>query len=301
MSGDRSPSVSDADMVLSSPILHHASSEPSLAEGNKPDNAIKTLLASNVSRLRKRKLSSADEKLDNFMAEMRKMFTDFKDQENSKYDKLYSAVEEIRLSVEFSAQKYEALKTQVEKLEVLRQDNLESIKALENRLEGFERSSRSTCIEIRNVPSTPSEPKLTLINTVIKIGKALNMDIRINDIKDIFRIKTKDPAARTIIVDLTSVLMKEKIIGMFRQFNKMGSRLTTEHLKISGPAKPVFISENLSHKMKRLFFLARDFAKVNQYRFCWVSGGSIFLRKAEGASLIRVNSEADLTNCQNIK
>lgn len=300
---NRSPPASDALTAPLTPVLHHSSSEPSLTEGNVPDEAARGELDCNVSRFRnaKRKLVTVDDRLDHFMDEMRKMFSDFKEQENCKYEKLYSAVEEIRSSVEFSAHKYEALKSEVEQLEALRQDSLDYIKSLENRLENFERSSRSTCLEIRNVPPTPSKTKTSLVGTVIKVGKVLNVDIRITDIKDIFRIKTKDPAARTIIVDLTSVLMKEKIVAMFRQFNKVGSRMTTEHLKISGPAKPVFISENLSHKMKRLFYLARDFAKVNQYRFCWVSGGSIFLRKAEGSPLIRVTSEADLTKYTNQK
>lgn len=81
---------------------------------------------------------------------------------------------------------------------------------------------------------------------------------------------------------------------MYKKFNKEGSRLSTEHLSISGPAKPVFVSENLSPKLKRLFYLARDFASSNEYRYCWVKNGKIFLREKDGAQHLMIKNESDL-------
>ncbi|KOB65182.1 Zinc finger DNA binding protein [Operophtera brumata] len=81
---------------------------------------------------------------------------------------------------------------------------------------------------------------------------------------------------------------------MFRKFNKDSSKFTTEHLHLSGPATPIFISENLTSKMKRLFYLAREAAKAKDYKFCWVSHGKIFVRRRENGPLVRFLSEADL-------
>lgn len=180
---------------------------------------------------------------------------------------------------------------------IARESDARSFKALEDRLEALERGSRSTCLEIRNVPVATSETKSSLLDSVIKAGEALKVPIQKSDIKDIYRIRSKDQASRTIIVDLCSTLQKEKIITMYRNFNKGTSKLTTDHLRISGPPKPIFISENLTSKMKRLFFLARNYAKVN-FQFCWVAHGKIFLRDRENRSLIHVADESDLKKVQ---
>ncbi|KOB75433.1 Zinc finger DNA binding protein [Operophtera brumata] len=229
------------------------------------------------------------------------MLKDLKDEQDKRSDQICSAVEVIRLSFDFLAEKHNALQNRVEQLEVGRKADAQHIKSLEDRLDGLERNSRSTCLEIRNIPAPTSESKTALLETFINTSKVLNVPITHSDVKDIFRITNKNSANRTIIVDLTSALIKEKMVFMYRKFNKGTSKLTTEHLHISGPTKQIFISENLTPKMKRLFYLAREFAKGNDYMFCWVSHGKIFLRKRENGTLIRVLSENDLDNIKNAK
>lgn len=248
-----------------------------------------------TTRGKRKRTATSDDKLTNFMQEMKKMFDDFKKEQNSKYDKLCSTVEEIRSPIDFLANRLDSIQAKLEQLNKDRQNNLMYIKTLEDKIDSFERYQRSTCIEIRNIPMSQGENKASLVSTAVQIGQKLNADIQASHIKDIYRIRTGDPAVKTIIVDLNSVLLKEQIIGMNRRFLKSGSTLTTEHLRIKGPARPIFISENLTTKMKKLFFQAREFAKANKYRFCWVSNGKIFLRKVDQGVLVRVNQESDLT------
>lgn len=253
------------ELLVPAQHLQHCSSEPSLY------------------RKRKRSLSD-DDKLNDFMKKMRTMFSNFKEDQDKRADKICAAVEDIRASLDFFGSKLELAQARIVELETAREADVQCFKALEDRLEALERGSRSTCLEIRNIPVAPSETKASLLDTFIKAGDVLKVPIQKSEVKDIFRIRSKDPASRTVIVDLCSTLQKEKNISMFRHHNKGSSRLTTEHLRISGPPKPIFISENLSSKMKRLFFLSRDYAKVNDFKFCWVSHGKIFLRKRERAS-----------------
>lgn len=138
-----------------------------------------------------------------------------------------------------------------------------------------------------------------MLHTVTNILKTIHVDIQPLEVRDVFRITTRDPENKTIILDLTSVLMKQKIIEKIKKYNKQNSKLTTETLKISGPVKPIFISENLSPKKKRLFFQARDYAKVNNFKYCWVSNGKIFLRKQDGAPLHLIKCESDLKLIKN--
>lgn len=266
--------------------LQHSSSEPTL----------------NIThRKRKRSLGGDEEKFNDFMKEMRSMFSLFKEDQDKRADRLCAAVEDMRASLDYLSKNLELAQARIVHLETAREADARSFKAMEDRLEALERGSRSTCLEIRNIPMPPAENKLSLLSTFIGIGEVLNVPIQKTEVKDIYRIRSKDPARRTIIVDLCSNLQREEIISMYHNFNKGTSRLTTEHLRMKGPPKPIFISENLTSKMKRLFFLARDYAKVNNYKFCWVSHGKIFLRNTENGPLIRVTTESDLKVVQNPK
>lgn len=283
---------------LNAPPLQHSSSEPSLhseliPEFGTPRGSTPILKSRNPKR--KRELIDTDAVLDGFMSEMKKMISDFQSQQDSKYEKLFAAVEDFRAAVDFLVQKNESLQSQVNKLETERTASMQYIVSLENKVDSFERSARSTCIEIRNLPSFQPETKSTLVDRVIQIGGALNVPLQATEVKDIFRINSKDQAHKTVIVDFTSVLLKERFISKYKKSNKENNKLTTEKLRIAGPPRPIFVSENLTAKLKKLFFLAREHAKANDFKFCWASNGKIYLRKREGGPLVRVNTEADLS------
>ncbi|CAB3248532.1 unnamed protein product [Arctia plantaginis] len=201
-----------------------------------------------------------------------------KQQQDKKIEKIYTSIEEIKAqnvtiqsTVTFLSQNYDALQDRINQLETQlvkeRETNLLHLQKLEDNLEKMERGAR--------------------------IGSLINVPVQVHDVRDIFRTRSKDVDSRPIIVEFTTNLLKEKFIYMQRKFNKE-NKLSTEHLRLGGPAKPVFVSENLTPKMKRLFFLARDFASSNQYRYCWVTNGKIYLREKQGAPHIMIKSESDL-------
>ncbi|XP_026761083.2 uncharacterized protein LOC113520021 [Galleria mellonella] len=276
----------DAGIALRLPHseqLHGSSSEPNL-------NEMKT---TNATRKRKHSLYD-DEMLNSFITEMRQMFKDFRDEQDRRNERLCAVVEDLRISVDFLAHKYDLLKSKMDKLETDHNADMRYVKTLEDKIETLERNNRSTCLEIRNIPTSPTETKNSLLETFIKTSGVLSIPVQPSEIKDIFRIKTKQQASKTIIVDLTSSILKEKNIAMYRKYNKGSSKLTTETLHLSGPVSPIYISENLSSKMKKLFYLAREFAKTNDYKYCWVSHGKIFLRKSDNGSLIPVTDDTVL-------
>ncbi|KAG6439464.1 hypothetical protein O3G_MSEX000794 [Manduca sexta] len=247
-----------------------------------------------------------DKQLTAQISEIKQMFLDFKTLQEQKFEKLYTSFEEIKKqnidihsSINYLSNSYDTLKDQLQKLETERQTNLQYIKTLEDKLDKLESSSRSTSIEIRNIPIQKQESKQTLLSTINTIGTAISAPVEQLQIKDIYRINSKDKDNRPIIVDFTSVLTKENFINMYKKINKDKSKLTTDTIKISGPSKPIFISENLTPKMKRLFFLSRDIAKTKEYKYCWVSHGKIFLRKFDGSSIIQIKSENDIDCLRN--
>lgn len=293
---NRSPPPSTPQSLLPDPI-HHCSSEPDLS---KAIPAKSESVGTELGRRRrtKRKLTiEPDSQLQNFTSEMRNLFSNFKDEQNKKFEALCATMEDLKTAFEFTTQKYNTALEEINKLEQERDADRSHIKNLVDRLETFECHARASCIEIRNVPSTIPEPKESLLKTVLSTTRALNLQVEQSDIKDVYRISTmKDSSNKTIIVDFVSTLLKEKVLSQYKRQNREKRQLTTEHIKIGGPAKPIFMSENLSAYMKRVFFLARDFKKTNNFDFCWVKNGKIFLRKKEGAPIIRISHETDLNN-----
>lgn len=98
-------------------------------------------------------------------------------------------------------------------------------------------------------------------------------------------------------MEFTTVLKKEEILSSVKRFNKgkkSDEKLNTTHLKIKGTKKPIYASELLTAKVKVLFYLSRDFAKTHDYSYCWTSNGVVYLRKRDGAPLLRVDQQSDL-------
>lgn len=244
----------------------------------------------------------SEDSLKDFMSDMKNKFEEFEHRQDQRMMSLENIVKDLavqitglRSTVDFISKQYDGLKIKVETLETERKNNLANIQSLEEKVENMERTQRLTSIEIRNIPVQKNETKTELLMIVANICKVANAPIQNSDVRDIFRTSA-NPTNKPIIVDFCRVVVKEKFLGCIKTYNKMHSenKLNTKSLRIDGPLKPVFVSENLTQKIKRLFYLSRDFSKSNNFRYCWTAHGKVYIRKTDGAPLLRINSEADL-------
>ncbi|XP_041974001.1 uncharacterized protein LOC121729528 [Aricia agestis] len=202
--------------------------------------------------------------------------------------------QEIIKSMEFISAQYDEMKNKITKLESERKDHLAYIQTLQMKVENLERSQKQASIEICNLPPQVNEKKDDLVGIVEKIGETLNVNLEKTQIYDIFRIPTKSPS-RPIIVEFSSVLLKEKMISSLKTFNKSNNiKLNTSHLKLGGDIKPIFIRERLTETARRMYYLSREFSKENDFMFCWTAHGKVYLRKREGAPAIRIDTKEDL-------
>lgn len=244
---------------------------------------------------RKRDFDSAE-----FMDEIRNLFDEFVKKQNNKMSKLQSTVDEIRTqnntitaSIQLLSDKYDDIQKELEKIKTERKEHLACIKTLENKVENMEKNSCAAKIEIRNIPTSQRETKSDLCELTKKLGSVLDLKIDTNDIKDVYRGFAKPDTPKPILIEFTSVLLKDKILNSLKSFNKKDRKLNTSLLQIEGPPKPIYISEALTSKGKRLYYLAREFAKTYNFSFCWSSYGKIYLRKKEGTQHVRIDEEAD--------
>lgn len=113
--------------------------------------------------------------------------------------------------------------------------------SLEQRLEVVEKLFQSTFIEIRNIPVKNHETKINLVKLVLLMGTKIEMNIQKNDIKNIFLTKETD-ADRGIIVDFSTVMLKQHFLRMYNKHNHNKKKLTTHHLDLlNGPATPIVV------------------------------------------------------------
>lgn len=229
-------------------------------------------------------MSMLSNKLDQYFSELKQQNADLKD------------------SVQFMSEKYDSLLKVLTKVEEDRAEDKKLIAKLEERLESMERKSKLTGIEIRNVPinlidNKKRETKEDICSLVQCLSKSVDVSLNDCDIKDAYRVTTNKEVIKPIIVELNSVIKKEKILQAVKQFNKnkpIGDKLSTSHLGIPGQTKPVFVSEALTVKTQKIFYMARKFVSEYNYSFCWTSRGIVYLRKAEGELAIRIETEEDL-------
>ncbi|KAI8433361.1 hypothetical protein MSG28_015402 [Choristoneura fumiferana] len=243
------------------------------------------------------------------MDEMKSMFTEFSEKQDSKLTSIQKSVADIReqntdisKALDFLSQKYDEMRDELNKLKTERIETQKYIALLENRIDKQEKRSRSNEIEIRNVPKIiPNESKQDLHTVVQQICSVIGVHADAAEIKDLHRINTKNESSKPIMVEFTTARKKECVLTAYKNFNKQHSplQLNTKLAKINEQENRIFISESLTFQSKKLFRLTRDFAAENNFRFCWTSRGEIYLRQNEGAPAQRITSENDLVKIKN--
>ncbi|CAG4969201.1 unnamed protein product [Colias eurytheme] len=206
---------------------------------------------------------------------------------------------EIEKSFNFLSQKYEDLKILVGEMQKDRKKTLEYVKTLEDQIETIQRAQKSNMIELRNIPSKAIETSPDLASIVTKTCKSLDVPIQRADIKETVRIYNKhnpQSAMQTVLVDFSSSSIKNNLLAKVKDYNKKNpnNKFSSHNLDFPGPNVPIYITESLTPKSRKLFYLTRIFAKNRNYKFCWTSNGRIFLRKTDGAQHILIKDEAQL-------
>lgn len=174
---------------------------------------------------------------------------------------------------------------------------------LEKKIDFLEIKSHNSSIEIRNVPMANGETTSDMCNIALNLGKTLQVPLGVSEIKNIHRGQSKSDKNRPIIVELSSVLLKEQIISSVKTFNTLNSasKLNSSHLNTGGPTYQIYVSSYLTPRIKKLHFLAREYCTLNNIKYCWATPTTVYLRKTEGAPSIKLKNEQDLQNLQNHK
>lgn len=218
---------------------------------------------------------------------------------------IHRANEEIIQSMTFMNKQFEEMKKEIEDLRKDRQLQQNYIEHLEKRIIDIQHMTRSSGIEIRNIPQDNNETTSSLIKTVCKIGEVVGLPIPETNLRDIYRLPGKSTGSsipRPIIAQFSTVQTKQSLLSAVRSYNKekgKEDKINTGVIGIPGKYQPVYIAEQLPASTKKLFYQTREFAKNKGYQFCWITNGNIFLRKIEGDKQILIHSEKCLQDLSN--
>lgn len=159
---------------------------------------------------------------------------------------------------------------------------------LEERLDEMEQYSRSNMVEIHGVPTEENED---ILNVVKKVGVALDMNIENSMVDICHRLGKKNDSKGPpgIVVKFVRRMDKEEMLRRRR----VKRTLSTRHMGLPTDV-PVYINEALSPARRRLYALARQEKRKRGYKYLWLRGGRILMRKEESARVVQVSSQADL-------
>ncbi|XP_059045659.1 uncharacterized protein LOC131841358 [Achroia grisella] len=248
--------------------------------------------------------------------DIKNMMSEWKESQNTILNKLVADVAVIKLqnseikesnkdiekSLEFISYQYEDMRKKVELLENERKCHITQIAVLENKVEEMQRTLKSSSIEIRNLPILKmKKTKEELCNIVQNTCRAINAGVSNKDIKDVVVLNERGDKS-TIVAEFTTSVLKYDVIRSAKEYNKKNpsNRLNTTHIGLDGQISAIYISESLTRKARRLFYLARDVAKSENYKYCWSNNGKIYLRKSEDSRHIEIKDETQLTELKSV-
>lgn len=277
---------------------------PELAVSQK-DTVVKTSSSNTYHRAKRTRDDSADAmtaQFDDFKEEIKNLMRTLLAEQSGELAKVTKTLKEIQhtnnnieSTISYLAEQNEEFKKKIGKLEnQIKEDRL-YITILENKIEEMQINSRKSDLELKNVPKKNNETKEDLLEMITCLSKNIDCKIEKTDIKDIYRVRgKKNEQNRTpIIVETNSTIIKNNILKMAKSFNiRHKSKLCARHLGFrTQEDTPVFLSEHLTAKASRLYFLARELAKTKTYKYCWSAYGKVYIRKDEKSTVILIRNE----------
>lgn len=256
---------------------------------------------------RKRNENTETDRFEIFQEEIRTLILSmFQAQEieikkiNSNLNDIKTTNTNIETTISFLAAQNDELKKKIELLELKRNKDKEEITILEDKFENLQRECRKSNLEIKNVPKLADESRDRLIDMIITLAKTTGYVLSSSEIKDIYRVKGKDKTSSSppIIVETSSPIVKTELLRSCKSYNiRHSHKLCAKHLgHKTREDTPIYVSEQLTSKGARLFFLARELTKSKSFKYCWTSYGRVYVRKNDNSPVITIRNEAQIQN-----
>ena len=130
---------------------------------------------------------------------------------------------------------------------------------------------------------------------VIRIGRAINVDIKSEDIEISHKLKRK--TSKLVIVKFVSHEVKSLMCKARTKLkNVKASDLFPSYAFASGDDQRIFINENLTNHRREIFWKANKKKKDNMITSTWTMDGKIFVKTSPNGAPVIIYCEEDLND-----
>lgn len=211
---------------------------------------------------------------------------------NSKIDAMDESMNFINSQYEDLLKEHTASKETITELQKENSVLKNTMSSLKVRLDQLEQQTRSNNVEIQCIPEKKQEDLFKITSDLVKV---IGCDVGGRDILHCTRVARLNPDStrpRSIIVQLASPRLRDHFLASVINFNKKNkeNKLNSTHLGYPGTKTPIYVTEHLSPTYKALHAAARLKARELGFKFVWVRGGRIFMRKQEESEHIMVRN-----------
>ena len=127
---------------------------------------------------------------------------------------------------------------------------------------------------------------------VIRIGEAINVDIKPEDIEISHKLKRK--TTKLVIVKFVSHKVKSLLYKARTKLKKVKtSDLFPSYVSASREDQRIFINENLTNYRRELFWKANKLKKDNIITSTWTMDEKIFVKTSPSGAPVRIHCDED--------
>lgn len=234
--------------------------------------------------------------MNEFMSEMK---NEMKNTLNAELRELKDQITGFKDSLDFLSAKYDTMnKDMVSHNSTMMQLKTENellrseVNVLSNRVRQMDQLSRSANLELQCVPEHKAE---NVVSIVRQLGQIVKFPISDGDISYCSRIAKSNPNSsrpRTILVKFNTPRTRDSLLAATIQYNKdhPNEKLDTSALGLDDKKTAIFVAENLTVENKNLHAAARIKAKELNYKYVWVRGGRVYVRKSGESETVFIRS-----------
>lgn len=184
----------------------------------------------------------------------------------------------------------DTLRNELNHTRIKLKDQIEETYKLDEKYDHLEQYSRKNSLEILGVP----EGAYTSTDeVVIRIGEAINIDIKPEDIEISHKLKRK--STKLVIVKFVSHKVKSLLYKARTKLkNVKTSDIFPSDAFSSREDRRIFINENLTNYRRELFWKANKMKKDNMITNTWTMDGKIFVKTSPSGAPVRIYCEEDL-------
>lgn len=206
---------------------------------------------------------------------------------------IFKKLKDMEKSLEFMSEQFDKMQKENKEIRKMLKENSreneqlkERVMDLEGVIEEIERAKINKNIIINGIEKQDREEKMEEI--VNKVMTKLNIDTD-NKIVKCYR-KNKEQDRSPIIVELKDEKTKIEIL----QARKEAEKITDRECQLKGKNNIIYINEQLTNMMNRLFYSVRELKKNKKIAYAWARDGKIYARKTETSPKLRIRNKIDL-------